>query len=237
MKKLILIAVAALCVVSLVTVGVTIAWFTDMKESTNVFTAGDVTISLTELDPDGEQIDITDHFIQMDYGHAYPGREIVKNTIVTNTGSELAYLAAEIVILDGAQDIKSALSIPGTTTGITPIDDFFVGGLFDETYTKRDTPSAPHFIEWENDSYLIQYDTRMPEGFWINIFVKEGLASGSSLNLWTGFTFPVTWGNDEMLQCSDLRISVRVFAAQAAGFSSCEEAITTAFDSDFGMPD
>ena len=38
MKKLILIAGAALCAVALVlvTVGVTIAWFTDMKESTNV---------------------------------------------------------------------------------------------------------------------------------------------------------------------------------------------------------
>ncbi len=236
MKKLILIAVAALCIVSLITVGVTIAWFTDMKESTNIFTAGDVTISLTEMNPEGELINITNHFIQMDYGHAYPGRKIVKNTTVTNTGSEFAYLAAEIVVLDGAHDISSALSIPGTSSGITPIDQFFVGGLFDESYEMVATPSAAHFIEWESEHFLIQYDTRMPEGFWMNIFVKEGISSGSSLKLWDGFTFPVTWGNDEMLQCSDLRISVRVFAAQAAGFTSCEEAITTAFDSDFGLP-
>lgn len=132
--------------------------------------------------------------------------------------------------------ISSVLSIPGTSTGITPIDQFFVGGLFDEAYTRRDNPSAPHFIEWESEHYLIQYDTRIPEGFWINIFVKEGLASGNSLRLWDGFTFPLTWGNDEMIQCSNLRISVRVFAAQASGFNSCEEAIITAFDGEFGIP-
>ena len=42
MKKLIWIMGVALCVVSLIAVGVTIAWFTDTKESTNIFTAGDV---------------------------------------------------------------------------------------------------------------------------------------------------------------------------------------------------
>ena len=236
MKKLILIAGTALCIVALIAVGVTIAWFTDIKETTNVFTAGDVTISVSELNPQGEEISVKNHVVQMDYGHAYPGREIVKNTTVTNTGSELAYLAAEIVIMDGEMDISTVLSIPGTPTGITPINEFFVGGIFDEDYTRRDNPTAPHFIEWENDKYLIQYDTRMPEGFWINVFVKNGLASGNSLKLWDGFTFPLTWGNDEMLQCSELRISMRYFAVQAAGFNSCEEAIITAFDGDFGLP-
>ena len=236
MKKLILIAGAALCVVALITVGVTIAWFTDMKESTNVFTAGDVTISVTEINPEGEEIDITAHLIQMDYGHAYPGREIVKNTTVTNTGSEHAYLAATIVILDGEQDITKALSIPGTSTGVTPIDQFFYGGVFDEEYSRVETPTESYFIEWESEHYIVQYDTRMPEGFWMNIFVKNTLIGGNSLRLWDGFTFPVTWGNDEMLQCADMRISIRVFAAQSAGFDSCMDSITTSFDGDFGLP-
>lgn len=236
MKKLILIASIALSVVCLIAVGVTIAWFTDLKETTNVFTAGDVTIGVSELNTQGEEINVGNHFIQMDYGHTYPGRKIVKNTTVTNTGSELAYFAAEIVIIDGDMDLSSVLSIPGTDVGITPINEFFVGGLFGESYTRIANPSAPHFIEWENENYLIQYDTRMTEGFWINIFAKNTLPSGNSLKLWDGFTFPLTWGNDEMLQCSDLRISMRYFAVQAAGFNNCEEAIITAFDKDFGLP-
>ena len=236
MKKLILIASIALSVVCLIAVGVTIAWFTDLKETTNVFTAGDVTISVSELNPQGEEVKVGNHFIQMDYGHTYPGRKIVKNTTVTNMGSELAYFAAEIVIIDGEMDLSSVLSIPGTDVGITPINEFFVGGLFGENYTRVENPSAPHFIEWENENYLIQYDTRMTEGFWINIFAKNTLPSGNSLKLWDGFTFPLTWGNDEMLQCSELRISMRYFAVQAAGFNNCEEAIITAFDKDFGLP-
>ena len=238
MKKLIYIACAALSMIAivLVSVGVTIAWFTDMKESTNVFTAGDVTIRFAELDPEGDLIDITGKNVQMDYGHVYPGREIVKKSFVTNTGSELAYIAAEIVILDGEQDINAALGIPGEANGKTPLDKFFVGGVWGENYTRVASPSEPHFVEWESEHTIVQYDTRMTDGFWINIFFKDGLESGNNVELWDGFTFPDDWGNENMLQCTNLRISVRVFAAQAAGFESCTEAITTAFKGEFGLP-
>ena len=236
MKKLILIAGAALCAVALVlvTVGVTIAWFTDMKESTNVFTAGDVTIKFTELNPEGEIVDVNSSHIQMDYGHVYPGREIVKQSTVTNTGSELAYIAAEIVILDDERDINAALGIPGVPGRVTPLDEFFFGGLWGDSYTRVEVPSAPHFVEWESEHHIIQYDTRMTDGFWINIFVKDTLASGNSVSLWEGFRFPTYWTNDEMLECTNLRISVRIFAVQAAGFENCPEAITTAFSGNFG---
>ena len=236
MKKLICVMGVALCAIALVAAGVTIAWFTDTKETTNVFTAGDVKIRLTERNPEGEVIDITNQGTQMDYGHVYPGREIKKNSSVTNTGSELAYVAAEIVILDGERDINSVLNIPGQTGGKTPLDEFFVGGLWGDTFTLVANPSASHFVEWESEHCLVQYDTRMTDGFWINIFVKDALQSGNTINLWDGFTFPDYWDNDDMLQCTNLRVSTRVFASQAAGFESCPEAITTAFEGNFGLP-
>lgn len=226
----------ALCVVALIAAGVTIAWFTDTKETSNVFTAGDVKIRLTELNPEGDLIDVTDHGAQMDYGHVYPGLSVKKNATVTNVGSEDAYIAAEIVILDGDQDITKALSIPGTSTGVTPLDEFFLGGLWNDTFT-RVTGTESHLIVWESEYCTVQYDTRMTEGFWINIFVKETLKSGESLYMWEGFTFPDTWSNDQMLECTDLRISIKTFAVQAAGFASCEEAVTTAFGEGFGIPD
>lgn len=236
MKKQILIVVTALLLAALVAVGITIAWFTDTKETTNVFTAGDVTIKLTEMNPEKEIVDVTDHGIQMDYGHVYPGREITKNSTVTNMGSEAAYLAAEIVILDGDRNINSVFYVPGTSERVTALDKFFQGGVWGESFT-RVASTAPHFITWESAHYVVRYDTRMTDGFWINVFVKDTLESGNSLLLWDGFTFPDTWGNNEMLECTNLRISVKVFAAQAAGFSSCEEAITSAFGEDFGMTD
>ena len=236
MKKLILIAASALLIVASVAVGVTIAWFTDTKEATNVFTAGDVVIRLTELNPEEEVIDVSDGGVQMDYGHVYPGREVKKESTVTNIGSETAYVAIEIVILDGERDINSALSIPGEAGGGTRLDLFFKGGVFGETFT-RATGYASQYVTWESDSYIIQYDKRMNDGFWINVFIKNTLESGNSLLILDGFTFPKSWGNDEMLQCANLRISTKVFAAQAAGFSSCIEAITTSFGEEFGLPD
>ena len=235
MKKLILIAASALLVVALVATGVTIAWFTDAKETTNVFTAGDVSIRLLELNPEGEEIDVTDHSVQMDYGYVYPGRTVTKNTTVTNIGSENAYIAAEIVILDGDRDINSALSIPGSGSAATRLDEFFEGGIWGYGFT-REISSEPHFITWSNDVCIIKYDTRMTDGFWINIFLKDVLESGTTTQLWDGFTFPEAWGNDEMLQCANLRISIKVFAAQASGFDCCEDAITTSFGEEFGIP-
>jgi len=235
-KKLIFVMGVALCVVALIAAGVTIAWFTDTRETTNIFTAGDVKIRLTELNPEGEIIDVTNHGAQMDYGHVYPGLEVRKNATVTNVGSEEAYLAAEIVILDGDRDISAALAIPGTVTGKTPLDEFFEGGLWEDTFNLV-TGTEAHLVVWESDRCIVQYDTRMTEGFWINIFVKDTLKSGESLRMWDGFTFPDTWSNDQMLECTDLRISIKTFAVQAAGFTSCAEAVTTAFGSDFGIPD
>ena len=234
MKKLILIISAALCAVALIAAGVTIAWFTDTKETTNIFTAGDVKIRLTELDPRGDTIDVTNNGMQMDYGHIYPGFEVKKQSSVTNIGSEEAYLAMEIVILDGERDITKALSIPGKGTAATTLDKFFKGGLWNGTFTEV-TGSDPNLSVWENEYCIVQYDTRMTEGFWINIFVKDMLHSGDSLYLWDGFTFPDTWSNNEMLECTDLRISIKTFAVQSAGFTSCEEAIESAFGSEFGI--
>jgi predicted ribosomally synthesized peptide with SipW-like signal peptide len=223
----------ALCSIALVAAGVTIAWFTDTKETSNVFTAGDVKIRLTELNPENEVIDVTNHGAQMDYGHVYPGLEVKKNSTVTNIGSEEAYLAAEIVILDGEQDITKALSIPGTSSGIVPIDRFFKGGLWGDKFVRVDS-ADPNYVIWESEHCIIRYDTRMEDGFWINVFVKDILVGGESILMWEGFTFPATWSNEEMLECTSLRISIAMFAVQAAGFGSCEEAVTTAFGDGFG---
>ena len=236
MKKLIWIIGVALSIVALVAAGVTIAWFTDTKETTNVFTAGDVKIRLTELNPENEMIDVTNHGVQMDYGHVYPGREVKKNSTVTNIGSEAAYIAAEIVLLDGDQDLTTALCIPGTAEGITRLDEFFEGGLWEDPFTRVESEN-PNLIVWESDACIVQYDTRMTEGFWINIFFKDVLRSGESLQMWEGFTFPFEWGNDQMLQCTSLRVSMKTFAVQAVGFESCVEAVETAFGNSFGIPD
>lgn len=237
MKKLIWIMGVALLVMALITAGVTIAWFTDKKETNNVFTAGDVVIGLTELTPEGDVIDVTNHLIQMDYGHVYPGLSVRKNTTVTNLGSEDAFIASQIIIRDGGQDITKALSIPGKQpTGVTDVDDFFHGGVWADDLVHVPSPSAqPHLIVWESENYIVQYDTSVSEGILINVFVKDVLTSNDSLLMWGGFTFPLSWQNEQMLECTNLSIGVKTYAVQAAGFTDCVQAVTTAFGEDFGV--
>ena len=56
-KRRILAAAMALCIVAIIAVGATLAYFTDTKTATNTFTMGDVQIELDETDvknPEGE---------------------------------------------------------------------------------------------------------------------------------------------------------------------------------------
>ena len=107
-------------IVALVTtaVNVTIAFFTDAKESTGVFTAGNVYISLTEAaiksdgngnlirDPDADRIQgselggTTDAV--HDYGVVFPGQTIFKDPTVKNTGDNNAWVAIKVIIEQGA---------------------------------------------------------------------------------------------------------------------------------------
>ena len=234
MKKLIWIMGVALLVMALITAGVTIAWFTDKKETTNVFTAGDVDIKLTELDPLGDVVNVTDHAIQMDYGHVYPGLTVTKQTTVTNVGAEDAYIAMQIEITDGTQDITKALSVPGTHTGVTALDEFFFGGLWEDAFTRVDAPNS-HLIVWESTRCIIQYDIGVTDGMKINIFVKDVLTSGTEMLSWGGFAFPSTWQNAQMMECLDLRISMKTYAVQASGFADCMSAVEAAFGEEFGL--
>lgn len=89
MKKKLLIALCVVMAVSLA-VGTTFAYFTDHKSIANTFTAGKVKIEFTEDFEQGSAL--------------VPGREIKKEGIVTNVGSEDAYVWVAYSIPTAAYD-------------------------------------------------------------------------------------------------------------------------------------
>lgn len=91
-KRKILLLALSLCMVAILAAGTTLAYLTDTEVETNVFTIGNVDITLTENFENNKLI---------------PGIDVNKDVFVTNVGSEDAYVRVHIAIptlLDSGDD-------------------------------------------------------------------------------------------------------------------------------------
>ena len=92
-KRKILLVAAALCMIAILAVGGTLAYFTDTTEvKNNVFTVGNVKIELEEpkWDEQGEE----------DAPEVYPGEALAKDPTVTNTGANPCFVRVSVEGLD-----------------------------------------------------------------------------------------------------------------------------------------
>ncbi len=234
MKKLKILLVALVaCVLCTAAISATIAYFTHQIHSENVFTAGEVKIRLTELDKDGVEQNITNETAEIDYGHIYPGRVVKKNSTITVEGTETAYLAVKIVIEDGTRDINSVISLPGSGTSGTTVDQLFGGGAFDSGLVLNENWLNMGIHVFESAEYAIFYDATVTDGYVIYILMKDIKAVGSSTRFLDTIMFPEAWSTAELAQCAELKIGISVFAVQSAGFESCYEAIHASFPTQF----
>ena len=91
-KRRILGVALSLCVVAILAVGASLAFFTDTKTATNTFTMGNVLIKLDETDvtnPEGDRVQNNEY-------HVYPGAVVTKDPIVHNVGKNAAYIRATV---------------------------------------------------------------------------------------------------------------------------------------------
>lgn len=89
-KKSIVSIVVAVCLAAVAVVGATLAYFTDTtQEVVNTFTVGNVDIDLTEpnWNPDNGK-------------NLYPGAEVPKNPMITNTGEGDGYIVMKVAGMD-----------------------------------------------------------------------------------------------------------------------------------------
>ena len=92
MKKKLTAVALVVCMLAIMLVGASLAYFTDDDEATNTFTVGNVEIDLTEPNWDStgskEALDV------------YPGEALAKDPIVENIGNNPCFVRVEVTGLD-----------------------------------------------------------------------------------------------------------------------------------------
>ena len=182
MKKKIFMITLAACLVVLSIAGTSLAYFTDTDAKSNVFTAGNVDITLTYEQYTEEN------------ARLYPGQTYNKPAYITNGDSEKAYVGAIIELT--------------TTTNL----DFAI--------------LSEMFVGLNNNT--IKYEPT-GTGYKIYVVVANELNKGATANIFTEMTIPALWGNTQMAALANLSVNVTAYATQTVGFTTAEEALTTAF--------
>lgn len=224
-NKIFRIAMAALLVV-LSIAGTSMAYFTDVQEATNVFTAGNVDITLTEAKVvknattghiekvtggDAGRVDAVNFDYGTTYGGLFPDQSIYKDPTITNVGSETAYVGA-IVTITNDDDINAEANIATvlTQSAITG----FITGL-------TESGKVVNYADIKTGD--------VTTGYTVYILFNDAVAKDGTAELFNGIKIPKEWRNAEMANCKGLNIIVKAYATQKAGFTNAEAAIKAAF--------
>lgn len=229
-NKIFRIAMAALLVV-LSIAGTSMAYFTDVQEATNVFTAGNVDITLTEAKVvknattgnievvtggDAGRVDAVNFDYGTTYGGLFPGQSIYKDPTITNVGSETAYVGAIVTItnddaINADANIAKALTTPSAITG-------FITGL-------TESGKVVNYADIKTGD--------VTTGYTVYILFNDAVAKNGTAKLFSGIEIPEEWDNDEMANCKGLNIIVKAYATQKAGFTDAVTAIKAAFPTEW----
>ena len=235
-----------LCVAIIAAAGGTLAYFSDSKEMTNVFTVGNVYISLTEAavkndgtgnlveDPEaprvqGVALDSTANAYH-DYGFLFPGKVMYKDPTITNVGSDDAWIAAKIILTDGNGNINNLYGYENSEQ--IDIRSLLSGALLDQSV---------HFGVWNgiedviyNDTYAMIQSANVQHGTYeFYFFIHASMESGDSVVLFDTMFIDPEFSNAQMQELGNLEITVQAFAVQTYGFDSCYEAMQVAFPEHF----
>lgn len=94
MKKKILTAALAVCMLATLVIGMSLAYFTDTKTAENTFTVGNVAIDLHEKNADGSTFTQNQRLMPGDVNH----NAVAKRVTVENTGANDAWVWVEMKI-------------------------------------------------------------------------------------------------------------------------------------------
>lgn len=242
LKSKLIIGNVLLIVVILLLVGTTLAYFTDKAQVTNTMTSGNVKIALTEAavkrDDKGNLVEDTSKMRFMgteqqavnNYGEVYPGQTIFKDPTVKNISSASAWVAAKVVLNDGAGDIHKLIGYLDNEN--LDIEMLLSGGLLEEQV---------HVGTWNgvdkvcyNDRYaMVQVPNPQDDEYAFYFFFNKAFEKDETALLFDTVTIDEWWNNSEMQQLKELEIKVQAYAVQTTGFETCLDAMKTAFPTHF----
>lgn len=250
-KRKILLLATALCLVAILAVGGTLAYFIDSDNVNNVFTMGYVHIVLdegkviTKEDPNGNQIydktDVADRTDKEQEYFVFPGDVVTKDPIIhVQSTSQAAWVAAKIVVKG---DLITLLN--GSTT--THIDirklvknmdgkdvPFVDGGEAGKTATYVESWNG--LPVHQTATACLYQDADPANNTWtIYIFMTEPQKAGNAITLFDTINIPATWENAEAEKFNETEIDISAYAVQWENFDTVYDAMTVAFPDAFAF--
>lgn len=219
-KRKTLLVAMALSMVAILAAGATLAYFTAEDEVKNVFTMGNVDISLDEAPvvKTGDKWDADENAARVktnEYKDIYPGAVLPKDPTVHNDGSYEAYVRAKVVV-----DFNKL-------AGLQADKVLFNGATKDaELLSIVDIDTA----NWTFDSYAVDFESRTVT---YTYTLNEALAADADAKLFSKVTIPTALTNEEVeaYGLQNFTIDVLAEAIQTFGFENAEAA-WTAYDAE-----
>jgi predicted ribosomally synthesized peptide with SipW-like signal peptide len=233
MKKKIFIVALVVCIMAISIASASMAYFTDTEKATNTFTSGEVAIKLTEQNANGLVFDSSNAALDdpVAFGNLYPGIDVVKKPVITNTGSEDAYVRVHIAIptiLDnGDPDFDASSNVLHFNMG----KETYADGLWSWNNTVEGSNYPGTSGEWNF------YTTTINDVAY-NVYVvtfKSTLAAGEATCSAMKQVYLDPKVTNELIDNlkttlgDNWHIYVAAEGVQAAGFANAYEALNTAF--------
>ena len=233
-------------VVIIATAGSSIAYFSDNKEINNVFTAGNVYVSLTEAavksdgvgnlieDPDAPRIEgvavDSETKVQNNYGVLFPGKVMYKDPTIANIGDDSAWIAAKIIITDGSGDINRLYGYENSQE--IDLRALLSGGVLDQGIYVGDWNGMEN-VCYNDEHAMVQVANAGNGVYEFFFFFKAELAPGEEFVLFDTMFIDPEFTNEQMREFANLELTVQAFAVQTFGFKDCYTAMCRAFPKHF----
>lgn len=156
-------------------IGVTIAYFTDKKQISNAFTAGNVRLSLSEAavttDSFGNLVEDTSadriyggpEKTVNNYGKIHPQQSIYKDPTIQNVGNNPEWAAVKVTLTDGAGDLTKIMGYEGYEE--LDIEVLLSGGLLAEENPHVGTWNGFEFVRYDDHYAMVQVPNAAEDRF------------------------------------------------------------------------
>ena len=257
-RKIVLLA-TSLCMIAILAIGGTLAYFTDNDKATNTFTVGNVDITLTEQERDGKgglQAFTQDKVLMPIVGSAQGdkdalGQPVAANYVdkivtIENTGVSDAYVRAYFAIPSALDDgfeesFNASLNTLhfnfGNSNGTTTYNKQWLWGS-----VAKPNHSGWNYFETTIDGvaynvYFADYYRPLKKGETTEQFVS-GVYLDKSFDCKDGhyYAFGKEIDLNDMIDAEDgliVKCPVKAVAVQADGFTNAADAVEAAFGADF----
>ena len=226
-KKLVILCLVALLAVGAI-LGGTMAYFTDTDEAENVFTAGNVDITLNENFVQGSEL--------------YPGVDVTKEVFVENTGESDAYVRVHIAypaILDSGSEDQPQFAAYNNTLHWNFTAASVQEGQWSQLQNSDQVGPNANYPNWPGNGGTYNTYTATIDGIAYNVYVytyetalKRGEETATpAINKVYLDTKVTNAGMEVIKDALDDEIKILVFAeaGQTAGFTDPYVALNTQF--------